>query len=150
MAIFKRILCPMDFDANSNAALALAREIAVQNRATIYLVHIVPLPPPGPEIGAWSGMLARDCKKRLEQVAERRLGGKVPYQVHVKAGRPDVDVLNFVSRLRADVVVMATHGRRGLKRFLLGSVAERVVREASCPVLTVRSGTSRARRRKSP
>ncbi|HYB90526.1 MAG TPA: universal stress protein [Candidatus Binataceae bacterium] len=139
MAIFKRILCPMDFDANSNAALALAQRIAVQNHASIHLVHIVPLPPPGPEIGAWSGMLARDCKKKLEQIARRKLGDKVQYEVHVKAGRPDVDVLNAVKRLRADLVVMATHGRSGLKRFFLGSVAEKVVREAGCPVLTVRA-----------
>ncbi|MFZ1118842.1 MAG: universal stress protein, partial [Candidatus Binataceae bacterium] len=63
---------------------------------------------------------------------------KVPYEIHVISGIPDADVARFANQLGADLVVMATHGRKGLRHFVLGSVAEHVMREANCPVITVR------------
>jgi nucleotide-binding universal stress UspA family protein len=81
----------------------------------------------------------RAAKVRLERIARDMLEGKVPYQVHVISGTPDDDVVRMAHELSADLVVMATHGRKGLRHFILGSVAERVMREAECPVLTMRT-----------
>ncbi len=138
MGIFKKILCPVDFDPNSAAALALARDIARQNRASVYLFHVVPLPPEGPERGVLYREFEQAAEKRLERLAQRELKGKVRYQTGVVTGRPERSVVNAVRNVGADLVVMGTHGRKGLSRILLGSVAERVAREAPCAVLIVR------------
>jgi universal stress protein A len=138
MGIFRKILCPIDFDPNSIAALALARDVARQNRAPIFLFHVVPLPPEGPEKGVLYREFERAAEKRLERLAGRELRGKVRYEIGVVTGRPDRSVVNAVRNVGADLVVMATHGRKGLSRLLLGSVAERVAREAPCAVMIVR------------
>ncbi len=81
----------------------------------------------------------RAARAKLERIARDRLEGKVRYQLHVVSGTPDDDVVRMAHELDADLVVMATHGRKGLSHFILGSVAERVMREAACPVLTMRT-----------
>jgi len=81
----------------------------------------------------------RAAKVRLERIARDMLEGKVPYQVHLISGTPVDDVVRMAHELSADLVVMATHGRKGLRHFILGSVAERVMREVECPVLTMRT-----------
>ncbi len=144
MGIFRKILCPVDFDPNSAAALALARDVARQNRASILLFHVVPLPPEGPEKGVLYREFERAAERRLERLGRRELKGKVPYETSVVTGRPDRSVVNAVRNVGADLVVMGTHGRGGISRFLLGSVAELVARQAPCAVMIVRP---RARRR---
>jgi nucleotide-binding universal stress UspA family protein len=144
MSIFRKILCPVDFDPNSVAALDLARDLARQNRASIFLFHVVPMPAEGPERGVVYREREDEAEKHLERLARARLKGKVRYQISVVTGRPDRSVINAVRNTGADLVVMGTRGRKGLSRLLLGSVAERVAREARCPVLIVRP---RARRR---
>jgi nucleotide-binding universal stress UspA family protein len=139
---FRNILCPVDFDHNSTAALEIAGELAAASDATVHLLHVakvpsqdmdVPLPfNPDPR---WE----RAARSKLEQIARDRLEGKVHYQLHVISGTPDDDVVRMAHELDADLVVMATHGRKGLSHFILGSVAERVIREADCPVLTMRT-----------
>jgi len=76
---------------------------------------------------------------KLERIARDRLEGKVRYELHVVSGTPDDDVVRMAHDLEVDLVVMATHGRKGLSHLILGSVAERVMREADCPVLTMRT-----------
>jgi nucleotide-binding universal stress UspA family protein len=79
------------------------------------------------------------CAHKLERIARDKLAGKVRYQLHVVSGTPDDDVVRMANEIGADLIVMATHGRKGLSHFILGSVAERVMREADCPVLTMRT-----------
>ncbi len=140
--LFRKILCPVDFDDNSLQALELACKLAAQNEASICLLHVVPIPmtatqlPPIPlePYPVWE----RDAKARLEQIAHDRLEGKVKYEIVTRSGLPGPTILAAEGELGADLVVMATHGRTGLGHLLLGSVAERVVRESLKPVLVVR------------
>ncbi len=149
MRIFRKILYPVDFDSRSIGALALARELAHQKSAVICLFHVVPMPPGGPEKGVSYRTLESDAAKKLARLARRGSGRKIRYEVQVRTGQPAVEIVRAVDTFDADLVVMATHGRTGLKRLLLDSVAERVARDATCPVLIVRPRADRPAQRKS-
>ena len=97
--------------------------------------------PPGPEVALPFGKMETAARTRLERLARQKVNGRARYQIEVMMGDPAVEVLQAAKRLRANLIIMATHGRKGLRRFVLGSVAERVVREAPCPVLTVKPKT---------
>jgi universal stress protein A len=90
------------------------------------------------------------ARTKLERLARQRVNGKARYEVEVMLGDPGVEVLQVAKRLGANLIVMATHGRKGLRRLVLGSVAEHVVREASCPVLTVSPKATRANASQTP
>lgn len=138
--LFEKILCPVDFDDNSMAAVDYARDLAARGGGKIFLVHVVvPIPPP-PDLPVEPyppGSLER-AKARLEGMGKERLQGKVPYEFCVKVGVPAAEISSTAAEVGAQLIVMATHGRRGLAHFVLGSVAERVVRESKVPVLTLR------------
>ena len=149
MPQFKKILCPVDFDQNSLLALRLASELAQERKATLYLLHVVAMPP-GPEVALPFGKMEAAARTRLEKLARQKVDGKASYKIDVAMGDPGIEVLQVAKRLRADLIVMATHGRKGLRRLVLGSVAERVIREAPCPVLTVRPPEARAMSLRTP
>ena len=139
-AIFLRILCPIDFERDSMDALELARQLAKQNSATVYLLTVIGIPPaatalppvpifPNPEFEA-------ESRRRLETLAQDKLAG-VPHEVFVASGNAALEILNLAAERRIDLIVMGMHGRTGMTRFLLGSVTERVVRESPVPVLTI-------------
>lgn len=136
--LFRRILCPVAFDENSIAALELACELAWEDGSSICLLHVVPeLPvdagPVEPLREAES-----DAVAKLQEWARQYLQGKVQYEVIARTGDPARIIIGMVNEIAADSVVMATHGRTGLSHLILGSVAERVVRESPRPVLTTR------------
>lgn len=142
MPKFSKILCPIDFEPHSIEALDIACELAQERNATIHLLHVARIPSGDMDVPVpfeadprWE-RVARD---KLERIAHDRLEGKVAYQIHVVSGIPDADVARLAKELGVDLVVMATHGRKGLSHFILGSVAEHVMREAHCPVLTMRT-----------
>ena len=141
---FKRILCPLDFDENAMEALALAAQLARQNDATVFLLHVVPfvMPPSYAPSNVYTSDVQQEAaRKRLQEIAQRYLKGiKCELSTHV--GDVAATILRAEREFAADAIVMATHGRRGLSRVLLGSVAEKVVRESSCPVLTMRPAAS--------
>ncbi len=137
---FNKILCPVDFDPNSLQALQLASELAQERKATLHLLHVVAMPP-GPEVALPFGKMEMAARTKLERLARRKVNGKARYQVDVLMGDPSVEILQAAKRQGANLIVMATHGRQGLRHLVLGSVAEHVVREASCPVLTVKPKT---------
>jgi len=83
------------------------------------------------------GKLETEARAKLEMLARQKVG-KAGYEIEVMVGDPGIEILQLAKRLRADLIVMATHGRKGFRHIVLGSVAEAVVREAPCPVLTVR------------
>jgi nucleotide-binding universal stress UspA family protein len=135
--IFSRILCPIDFGEVSLRALALATRLATQNSAELCLLHICPavMIPLGGTVTE-PVMAEQSARRRLEEIATRDLSG-IHHQLLVTTGDAAEKVLNVQSALAIDLIVMGTHQRAGLRRVILGSVAERIVREASCPVLTM-------------
>jgi nucleotide-binding universal stress UspA family protein len=141
---YSRILCPIAFDPNSADALAHAAALAMNSGATVYLLHVLQINPLTAQ-GAAQGFAGKDfydsqvaaAHARLEECAQSIPGG-VKRELAVEIGEPGNLIIAAQQRLGADLVVMATHGRRGLKHLVLGSVAERVVRESAAPVLTVR------------
>lgn len=141
MLRFKKILSPMGFDQNSLSALRVAIELAQEREASLCLLHVVPMPP-GPEVAISFGKMEAEVRIRLERLARQKVNGKVRYEVEVTMGDPGVEILQTAKKRGADLIVMATHGRKGLRHFVLGSVAERVVREAPCLVLTFNPGAA--------
>jgi nucleotide-binding universal stress UspA family protein/predicted transcriptional regulator len=139
---FRRILSPIDFDESSMTALDNAVQLARQNDGTIFLMHVVPMiiPPTGMPIyvDLYKGQ-EETAREKLKDIAHRRLAG-IKYELLTRIGEPAATILKGAKKLGCDVIVMATHGRRGFSRVFLGSVAEIVVREAPCPVLTVHQG----------
>ena len=140
--LFAKILCPIDFDDNSMAALDLACKIAAQSNAELCIMHVVPFPLAAAEIAPLPSdpfpVWERGTKVKLEELARER-ASSVRYTVATRSGLPPDVIVSAESEMGADLVVMATHGhsRSAVGRFFLGSVAERVVRESACPVLVV-------------
>lgn len=142
---FKKILCPIDFDENSTAALDYACRLAAENEAALYVVHaiFVPVTNPGLPLEQYPPVSEGPAKMELEKVAREHLYGKVRYEIVARSGKPADVVMKVADDMDADLIVMSTHGRKGVARLVLGSVAEGVVRESKRPVLTVRPRNAR-------
>ncbi len=141
---FKKILCPIDFDYSAAALLGMAGKLAAANDGTVYVLHVVPMifPPAGmPTYVDIFRDQEESARVRLLELAHKHLSG-IKYELLVHVGIPIGTILNAEKRIGADVVLMATHGRRGFAHVFLGSVAEAVVRESTCPVLTVHAGST--------
>ena len=136
--VFNRILCPLDFGEGSLNALGLAVRLAAQNKAELYLLHVCPMVviPLGGQ-ATQPVMAEHAARQRLEEIANRDLAS-IRHELLVTTGDAAEKVISVQTGLAADLIVMGTHGRGGLRRLIMGSVAERTVREASCPVLTIR------------
>jgi len=139
--LFRKVLCPIDFSDHSLAALNLALKVTQQNDAKLYLLNVAPVPAgaagfqPVP-MDAYP-FHEEDRHEELAELARERIPAAVRYETLVISGDPAERVLETVRGLAADLIVMGTHGHRGLTRLVLGSVAERVVRESPVPVLSV-------------
>jgi CBS domain-containing protein len=138
---FRRILCPIDFDESADAVLAMAAKIALANDGTVYVLHVVPMvvAPTGMPVyvDIYKGQ-EEVARTRLQQLGRKHLSG-LKYELLTNVGAPIGTILRAEKQIPADLVVMATHGRRGFAHVFLGSIAEAVVRESVCPVLTVRT-----------
>jgi nucleotide-binding universal stress UspA family protein len=139
----KHILVPTDLSEGAEQALDYACELARMLGAQVHLLNVISIPALGvPELGvALTASMIDDLvvgnQNAIDQLARTRCTAEVG-QVMVRTGDAR-DVINQTAKeLGADLIVMGTHGRRGLSRALLGSVAENVVRTAPCAVLTVR------------
>lgn len=139
---FRSILVPLDFDDSSKAALELAQQLAATADATLHLLHVIAIVLAPGEPATIFVAREDDVKAALEKIAKEQLG-LVKHQIHTRTGDTARAVVEAARELHTDLIVMPTHGRRGLPHFFLGSVAERVVREAPCPVLTVRPSAAR-------
>ncbi|MEP0548904.1 MAG: universal stress protein [Rhodothermales bacterium] len=147
----KRILVPLDFSAHARKALAHARELHRLTGAELHLLHVLQtLPAYGivdapPEPHPMSEAERTAAEEALREIAAEVLGAtdgsaaSPAFHVIGGMGNPALDVLDAAARLDADLIVMATHGRTGVRRFFLGSVAEKVVQLAPCPVFTVKA-----------
>ncbi len=135
-SMFKTILCPIECDRLSIPALEYARNLAQRSKGKILLMYVVNM----------RGPIAPDAWPELKEVAERSmraiankwLEGRVPFEIVIRPGDPAAEVVRAEEDLNADLVVMATHGRTGADYLHLGSVTERVVRQSTRPVLTLR------------
>jgi nucleotide-binding universal stress UspA family protein len=155
--MYRRMLVPVDGSAASNKALAAALRLAKEQRAAVRIVHVVDvLPPAGLEGSAYidfdgyrDAMLAsgREVTKRAE--ARVRAAGVRAETRLLETTSHDVSaaVVLEAKRWRADLIAIGTHGRTGLARLFLGSVAEGVVRHAPAAVLLLRSGASNDKHR---
>lgn len=135
----KKILVPVDFSAGSQAALDWATVLARDTGATLVIVHVevVPLTAGGGDyMYAVAEPPTAELLAKLEQVAPR--DPNVPVIRRLLSGDPASALLREAEAQGVDLIVMGTHGRRGISRLLMGSVAEAVVRRATCPVLTVK------------
>lgn len=145
MLTFRHILAPLDFSGLASQALTCAVPLARNYRAKISLVHVVQSPV---AIAAMPGAmgyvpvntenLVGAAKTRLDALALQLLPEDVRGQVIVREGNPAREVVVSAKTLKADLIVLSNTGRSGLKRVVLGNTAERIVRHAHCPVLTVR------------
>jgi nucleotide-binding universal stress UspA family protein len=137
---YRRILSPVAFDDNSMLAMDVAAELARQNDGVVFLLYVVPMSDPpvgGPAYVELYKDQAKIDRKQLEELASRRLHG-VKYEVMTDTGDPAAVILRTERAVAADVVVMATHGRKGFAHVFLGSTVEAVLRATTCPVLAIR------------
>jgi universal stress protein A len=137
---FKRILVPVDFDQSSLKALEIAAKIAQQNGGTAFILHIVPVDMDVSGMPQYVDLIKRQenlDREKLAAIAKEHLA-QVKYEILDEMGQPAEVIAEAAAKLSADLIVMVTHGRRGLARLVEGSVAEKVLRSAPCPVLAVR------------
>ena len=139
----KEILVPIDFSEPSLKALKYAVAFAEQFGAHVALLHVVePVVVPDfayVPLAMDNDRIAAGAKNKLEQMCKKDgLGRRLVQKKLVRTGSPFREITDTARRLKADLIVIATHGYTGLAHALLGSTAERVVRHAPCPVLTVR------------
>jgi nucleotide-binding universal stress UspA family protein len=146
MLPFKRILCPTDFSEPSSQAFTIAGELASQFGAEVLLVHVVsavPALPPDPNyvfrVPEYEQALHGDARRKLETLADDIGKQGVRARTVVGHGNAGGEIVRIAKEEGADLIVIATHGSTGLEHVLFGSVAERVVRLAQCPVLSVRA-----------
>jgi universal stress protein A len=142
---YRKILCAVDFSEPSRAAMSAAIDQITDGRGSLTLVHVHELPPLAfPEAGIdprWVTDMLASAEKALaewKRQALDRLGGKGTVDTVARQGSPWHDVVTLASERGCDLIVVGTHGRTGFKHVLLGSVAERIVRHASCAVLVAR------------
>jgi nucleotide-binding universal stress UspA family protein len=146
-----RLLVPLDFSDCSMRALDYALALAEQFGSKIILLHIVePAAYPenylvaSPALDETNQNLLESARERLLAVSRKRIGHRLPAETLVRMGRAHSEIPDTAEALGADLIVLGTHGYTGLKHVLLGSTAERVVRHAPCPVLTVRHAGAEA------
>ena len=146
MIQLKRILVPSDFSDYSKHALRYGCAFAVEFGADLYLLHVMQdivglVPEDGiafPPTGDYWRELRESAEKALEQLPGSLWSGGESVVRTTREGAPFLEIVRYAKEHEIDLIVMGTHGRTGLSHILVGSVAERVVRKAPCPVLTVR------------
>jgi nucleotide-binding universal stress UspA family protein len=142
---FRHILAPTDFSEYSKKAVASALELAKKFGAKLSILHVVELPPypvegyvPPSLTATFIEDLEREASQELAQVVPEAEAAGVEVARLVAVGTPYRKIIDMAEGEQVDLIVMATAGRTGFSHLIMGSIAERVVRTASCPVLTIR------------
>ena len=141
----KKILSTTDFSEPSYEGIKAANELAAHFSAEVILAHVIPPAHPFPptelqadfEVLQYSERLTAASRNSLDQVAKRMITSKTRSLTFILEGDPADEIVNLASSEDVDLIVIASHGWTGWHRFIFGSVAEKVVRFAPCPVLTV-------------
>ncbi len=142
----KTILVPTDFSDYAEYAYKWALGLAAVCKAKVILFHASPtmshLAFPEsvyyPDLARMEGEMIADAEKRMAEFAAKKGTSAVPVETRVSVGEAMWEICHMAEREHADLIIMGSHGRTGLSHVVLGSVAERVVRHASCPVLVAR------------
>ena len=139
----ERILVPVDFSDCSLDALEYAVVVAQQAKASLMLLHVLEPVSYGLDFTIGHSrtreLVRENWTKRLEDLASSLKVTDIPVEVRLRGGLPADSILDSAQTLPCDLIIMGTHGRRGISHTISGSVAEAVLRKALCPVLTVRS-----------
>ena len=146
MLSIRTILAPTDFSTHAAVALRYACGLAERLGAKMHLLHVLPdVVPAGPDVmlapalpPEYYAATEKESLEALKNLLDPTWGAISSPEVAVHWGEPVDGIVEYARKNEIDLIVIATHGRTGLSHVLLGSVAERIVREASCPVLTVR------------
>jgi nucleotide-binding universal stress UspA family protein len=143
-----RILVPTDFSASSDAALEYGKMLTQRLGASLHLLHVLEEPDIA---GAWGSEFyvaelprmreaaQREAEERLNEIFKGAERGGLQLSTEIVDGRTARMIVDVARRRQIDLIVMGTHGRSGVAHLLLGSVTEKVLRTATCPVLAVRS-----------
>jgi len=144
MVDIKKILFPCDLTENSSRILPYVTSLSERYNATIYLLHVVE------DFSRWTNFYIphtpvkemqdqafKNAERRIERVCEESLEGCVYFIRVIQAGEPAAEILKFIDSEEIDLVVMGTHGRKGLDHAFFGSVAENVVKKSPAPVMVV-------------
>ncbi len=147
MTTIRSILAPTDFSPHSTQAVRYACGLAAQLGATLHLLNVLPdIVPAGPDL-----MLAptlppefyqqseNQSRQQLRKLLDPSWGIPKGVEVDIRWGGGVEGIVDYATDRKIDLIVVATHGRTGLQHMLMGSIAERIVRESPCPVLTVRA-----------
>jgi universal stress protein A len=140
----KNILFPTDLSAHSNLALAYASVLAAESGATLHILHVddfQDLSSEMTELGyvypaPWDHSDRLQVREELSEITPTML--HIPFKHHYLRGNPAREIIAFAGANDVDLIVMTSHGRTGLARLVMGSVAEEVTRKAPCPVLIVK------------
>ena len=146
--MFTRILVPTDFSEPSDAALEYARTVATKFGGTLHLLHVIEDPYRAtyaaevyvPELAGLRDDLVADAKARMDASLSPTDYSMLGATADALIGTPAWTIVEYAKGQDMDLIVMGTHGRGGVSHLLMGSVAEKVVRTATCPVLTTRGG----------
>ena len=146
MDTIKKILVPVDFSENSRIALDWAMAFADKLDANVVLFHTFEIPDVMKESAQRHQLLNKDMigrakeevVKELQTFADKYDEDRITAAPEIGEGKPFVEIIKAAKNYNTDLIVMGTHGRTGLQSMLIGSVAEKVVRKAHCPVLTVK------------
>ena len=150
--MIRRILVPTDFSAPSDAALDYARQLAEKVGASVHLLHVVEesfaTGPIASEMymagtGRTIAAVMKDAQARLSHRVTAADRARLRMTSEVVGGSSASTIVDYAAENGFDLIVMGTHGRRGMAHLMMGSVAERVVRAAPCPVMTVRTAPAR-------
>jgi len=135
----RKILYPTDFSEYSEAALAHAAALARDTGAKLVIVHVKEPPDAYVDTGFAGYPVDINEAELIDELSKvKPTDPDVPYSHRLLTGDPAAEISRFAEKEGVDMIVLGTHGRRGLTRMLMGSVAEAVVRSASCPVLTIK------------
>lgn len=145
MKQFSKILFANDFSEGSNYAFDYALSLAKQFSAKLLLVHIINEPVdlrgfyvPHISFDNLEKEIAEGAEKMMDRFCSENLAGFEQFEKYVLSGVPYEEIVKKADESGADLIIMGTHGRKGVDHLLFGSTAERVVRNANCPVMTVR------------
>ena len=145
MLTIKKILCPTDFSEASLKGLDYAVEMASLFQAELSIVYVLPILPHSAtdpnihfEIPEYERMIHKDSEKQLEAIIAQRVPKNLTARTLIGHGNPAHEIVRLAEEEKADLIVIATHGHTGFHHLVVGSVAEKVIRLAHCPVFAVR------------
>jgi nucleotide-binding universal stress UspA family protein len=143
MINLKKILCPIDHSDGSKEALKYAVSFAMKNEAKLYLLHVIDIRSFDESIDTMAAQIPNDetikqLKTKLLECIPEEIRSDMQIEALVVQGIPFAEIISIAKTNKVDMIVMGTHGRTGIAHIMIGSVSEKVVRKAHCPVLTVR------------